>query len=182
MAQTAKERLEAYREAEDEIVDLWSLGAAYLREDSGVRYTDPAELLAGIIKYFQICEAETEVEVKVFAFQGDTFEHHINHPVLPTWRGIALHLGVTHGTLMSWRKTASEQIQLVLDFAESYMYQLKYQKAAVKLVDAQIVIRDLGLKETVEQINSGTIKQVTKDMDAEEAAEAYRDMLRGADA
>jgi hypothetical protein len=178
MEQTGRERLEAYRSTGDDIVDLWSLGASYLNV-GGNRYSDPAELLAGIIKFFQMCEESSEIEVKVFAFQGETFEHDVRHPVLPTWRGIALHLGVMHGTLMNWRKTATEEIQAVLDFAESYMYQLKYQKAAVRIVDVQMVIRDLGLKETVEQINSGTIKQITKEMSLEEASHLYQETLGG---
>ena len=99
-------------------------------------------------EYFQWVEENPLWENKVTQYQGEV----INMPVAKmramTISGLCLFLDITRETWGQWRK--SKDFSDVVTRAEEVIYSQKFAGAAADLLNANIIARDLGLKDSSE--------------------------------
>ena len=99
-------------------------------------------------EYFQWVEENPLWENKVTQYQGEV----INMPVAKmramTISGLCLFLDITRETWGQWRK--SKDFSDVVRRAEEVIYSQKFAGAAADLLNANIIARDLGLKDSSE--------------------------------
>jgi hypothetical protein len=93
-----------------------------------------------------------------------------------TMKGMFLHIGMRQDTWSSIKTGKSKPHLLpVVEFAEALMYDRKYNGAAADLLNATMIMRDLGISEKTEISgpNGGPIETIDNKMTPAEAAQAY---------
>ena len=105
----------------------------------------PATLWAACVKYFEFLEDNPLYEHKVGFYQGEAFEHKVPLMRAPTQQGLQIFLGITHPTWANWK--ARKGFLPVMERVEKTLYDWKFQGAAAGLLNANIIARDLKLKE-----------------------------------
>lgn len=96
-----------------------------------------------------------------------------------TYGGFQLFCGIGSNRLADWRKI--DEYSTAMDFVDLVIKTQKFEGAAAGLLNAVIVARDLGLadKQEVSGPGGGAIRNITTDMSAEEAAEAWAEIRDG---
>jgi hypothetical protein len=149
------------------------------------RYTDPNELWADCVDYFQWVDDNPLTEVKVISFQGDGKAFPVDKMRPMTIGGLCCHIGVSLQTWHNWRNERPDLLE-VITRAEMVMTEQKFAGAAADLLNANIISRDLGLvdRRETELGNKGdeplrieTVRTIQANMTAQEALEIYRETL-----
>lgn len=96
-------------------------------------------------EYFQWVEDHPLYESKAFAFQGVVTQESIPKMRAMTLTGLCLFLDITDETWRTYR--VREDLSGVVTRAEKVIYDQKFSGAAADLLNANIIARDLGLKE-----------------------------------
>lgn len=114
---------------------------------------DSAEVLwSACCEYFQWIEDNPLIEVKPFAFQGVVTQESIPKMRAMTIEGMCLFLDISTSTWYEWRKTNDDFSDIVTK-AESVIRSQKFAGAAADLLNANIIARDLGLSDRVQNDN-----------------------------
>lgn len=146
--------------------------------DAGI-YSDPKQLMASAIEYFDWSTDNSLFEERAFAYQGSVTIEDLRKPRVFTLRGLCNWLGVA---LKEWPalKGKSPEIARVCEWAEEIIYQQKFELAAADLLNAAFIARDLGMTEKRELTGAGgrPLSIITSEVDASTAAEMYADTLR----
>lgn len=109
------------------------------------KFETPEQLWAACCEYFQWVEDHPLWEMKAFAFQGVVTQEPIAKMRAMTLTGLTLFLDIT---LETWRMYRSRNdLSEVTTRAEQVIYDQKFSGAAADLLNANIIARDLGLKE-----------------------------------
>lgn len=109
------------------------------------KFESPEQLWAACCEYFQWVEEHPLWEMKAFAYQGEVTQKPIAKMRAMTLTGLTLFLDIT---LETWRVYRSrEDLSEVTTRAEQVIYDQKFSGAAADLLNANIIARDLGLKE-----------------------------------
>lgn len=96
-------------------------------------------------EYFQWVEENPLWEMKAFAYQGEVTQEPIAKMRAMTLTGMCIFLDITRQTWGTFR--AMEGFSDVTSRAEDIIYDQKFSGAAADLLNANIIARDLGLKE-----------------------------------
>lgn len=109
------------------------------------KFDDPEKLWKACIEYFEWVEANPLQEEKLFAYQGKVTRATVNKIRAMTIGGLCLFLDITQETWGQYRnnKDFSEVIKQV----EETIRAQKFAGAAADLLNANIIARDLGLRE-----------------------------------
>lgn len=99
-------------------------------------------------EYFQWVEDHPLWEMKAFAFQGVVTQEPIPKMRAMTIGGLCLFLDITRQTWGEYRKR--NDLSDVTSWAEETIRDQKFGGAAADLLNANIIARDLGLKDTSE--------------------------------
>lgn len=99
-------------------------------------------------EYFQWVEDNPLWESKLFSYQGEVSEGVAPKMRAMTISGLCLFLDITRETWGQWRK--DKDFSDVITRAEEVIYSQKFAGAAADLLNANIIARDLGLKESSE--------------------------------
>lgn len=109
------------------------------------KFESPEQLWSACCEYFQWVEDHPLWEMKAFAFQGVVTQEPIAKMRAMTLTGLTLFLDIT---LETWRMYRSRNdLSEVTTRAEQVIYDQKFSGAAADLLNANIIARDLGLKE-----------------------------------
>ncbi len=109
------------------------------------KFETPEQLWSACCEYFQWVEDHPLWEMKAFAFQGVVTQEPIAKMRAMTLTGLTLFLDIT---LETWRMYRSRNdLSEVTTRAEQVIYDQKFSGAAADLLNANIIARDLGLKE-----------------------------------
>jgi len=146
-------------------------------------FKTPEDLWSACSEYFEWVEANPLYEMKVFCYQGEITEAEIPKMRAMTLDGLCFFLNIQDNT---WRlyKERKDFMQ-VTDDAERMIYQQKFSGAAADLLNANIIARDLGLKDstatevTGKDGNPQEHKVIVSEMSSDEATQIYRDMIDG---
>ncbi len=125
-------------------------------------FKTPAQLWKACVEYFDWAEANPLLEEKLFHFQGDVQTTTINKMRAMTLDGLTLFLDISDDT---WRNYKDKEDFLeVISKAEKIIKNQKFAGAAADMLNANIIARDLGLKDNHELTgkDGGPIETLTK--------------------
>lgn len=122
-------------------------------------------------EYFQWVEDNPLYENKVGFFQGVAVQEPVAKMRAMTIGGLCIFLDITEQTWFAWRK--DEDFSEVVTRVESIIRAQKFEGASADLLNPNIIARDLGLSDKVEQdlttggqpINSWTVLPVSNNKD-----------------
>ena len=117
------------------------------------KYT-PEKLWEEAIEYFEWVEANPLQEEKGFAYMGSVTKENFNKMRAMTIIGFCLYADINVDTFYEYRK--SKDFSEITTRIENIIRDQKFSGAAAELLNANIIARDLGLVDKVEQ--SGTTK------------------------
>ncbi|HEI9710122.1 TPA: DNA-packaging protein [Serratia marcescens] len=109
------------------------------------KFESPEALWSACCEYFEWVEANPLYEVKAFAFQGVITQESLPKLRAMTISGLCIFLDITRQTWGTFR--AIEGFSDITTRAEEIIYDQKFSGAAADLLNANIIARDLGLKE-----------------------------------
>lgn len=111
-------------------------------------------------EYFQWVEDNPLWEGKPFAYQGDVQIKEVPKMRAMTLAGLCLFLDINENT---WRlyKDRNDFIEVTTQ-AEMIIYQQKFSGAAAELLNPNIIARDLGLSDKVDNTHSGHVDHTHK--------------------
>ncbi|MEH3454081.1 DNA-packaging protein [Phytobacter diazotrophicus] len=109
------------------------------------KFESPEALWAACCEYFAWVEENPLYESKAFAFQGVITQEAIPKMRAMTISGLIIFLDITRQTWAMYK--AREDFITVTTRAEEIIYDQKFSGAAADLLNANIIARDLGLKE-----------------------------------
>ncbi|KGD75270.1 DNA-packaging protein [Tatumella morbirosei] len=109
------------------------------------KFESPEALWTACCEYFEWVEANPLWEMKAFAYQGEVTQEPIAKMRAMTITGLCIFLDITRQTWGTFRVT--EGFSDVTTRAEEIIYDQKFSGAAADLLNANIIARDLGLKE-----------------------------------
>ncbi|CNE35971.1 DNA-packaging protein [Yersinia intermedia] len=136
------------------------------------KFGSPEVLWAACIEYFDWVEKHPLWETKAFAFQGVVTKATLPKMRAMTLKGLCLFLDISDETWRSYR--AREDFIGVITRAENVIYDQKFSGAAADLLNANIIARDLGLKE------QSQVEDVTPDKgDRDKRRSRIQELLRG---
>lgn len=123
-------------------------------------------------EYFGWVEENPLWEVKAFAYQGEVTQAPIAKMRAMTLTGLCIFIDITRQTWGTFR--SMEGFSDVTTRAEEIIYDQKFSGAAADLLNANIIARDLGLKE------QSQIEDVTPDKgDRDKRRSRIQELLRG---
>jgi hypothetical protein len=126
---------------------FWEIRSSHGRkpifEDSEVLWTACCE-------YFQWANENPLQEDKLFAFQGSVTRDSVDLMRPFTLGGLCIFLDISDDTWRNYR--AKDDFIGVITQVEAIIYNQKFSGAATGLLNANIIARDLGLRESTESV------------------------------
>lgn len=111
-------------------------------------FDNPDDLLDACEQYFQWVEDNPLYEAKAFAYQGDVKQEPIPKMRAMTVGGLCIFLGINQETWTNYRN--NEDFLGVTSQVDEIIRTQKFSGAAADLLNANIIARDLGLKDSKE--------------------------------
>ena len=151
-------------------------GRLYIDSKHLPRFSDPEDMLAECMRYFDWVAATPLLEEKVFC-QGDKIQRpEVRRMRAMSLEGMCIFLDTTKST---WGKYAKKpEYREVVQYVRDTLFAQKFEGAAAGMLNASIIARDLGLKDTVTNEHTGKeggpIELIGSHMTVGEAAELYR--------
>lgn len=145
--------------------EFWKLRSKHGRDKL---FATPELLWNAACEYFEWCESNPLKETKAFAYQGE-----ITTTELPKMRAMTLsqlcfYLKCSESyfrTFKSIIKDEDKDFLTVINEIESVIYNQKFQGASADLLNANIIARDLGLKDRSETDVTTKGESINKDVD-----------------
>ena len=134
-------------------------------------FKDAEQLRAACYEYFQWVEDNPLYEEKIFHSQGMITKDTIAKMRAMTISGLCLFLDICENTWANYKKNP-DFLSITLEI-EKVIYNQKFTGAAADLLNSNIIARELGLSDKVQNehtgANGGVIQVNTTAMSAEEA-------------
>ena len=116
------------------------------------KFEHPQDLVECVMSYFEWLENNPHYVSQPVSYQGDTELVQVPRKRVATLRGLCLHGGFSYDTWLDWKgaragSTPRPDLQPVIHWAESAIYEDKYNGAASGILNAALIMRDLGLAE-----------------------------------
>lgn len=108
----------------------------------------PDVMWAAALEYFQWVEDNPLYECKVFHYQGETTKTDVPVMRAMTLEGLATFMGMSSRTLRDYR--SRDDYSPVMDLIDDIIRRQKFEGAAANLLNANIIARDLGLSDKVD--------------------------------
>jgi len=142
-------------------------------------FATPEALWAACTEYFQWVQDNPLYEDKVFAFQGA-----ITHATVTKMRAMTLtelyvFLDIDRKTWALWRDSRADLLPVVTR-VEDIIYAQKFSGAAADLLNANIIARDLGLREKLEATGKDGKDLIPEKRDDLELARFFAGILTNA--
>lgn len=118
------------------------------------KFESPEALWSACCEYFKWVDDNPLWEMKAFAFQGVVTQEPIPKMRAMTIGGLTLFLDITIETWRQYRM--KEGFSEVTSQAEKVIYDQKFTGASADLLNANIIARDLGLKDNTEVDHKST--------------------------
>lgn len=124
------------------------------------KFESPEALWSACCEYFSWVEANPLFEVKAFSYQGVVTQESIPKMRAMTVTGLILFIDITKPTWALYK--ARDGFKDITTRAEEIIYDQKFSGAAADLLNANIIARDLGLKEQ-SQVEDVTPEKADRD-------------------
>lgn len=116
-------------------------------------FASSEDLWDACCEYFQWVEDHPLLEMKAFSYQGEVTQEPVAKMRAMTIGGLCLFLDITRETWGRWRK--EKGFSDIVTRAEEIIYYQKFTGAAADLLNANIIARDLGLREGHDHTTGG---------------------------
>lgn len=110
-------------------------------------FETPDELWQACCEYFEWIESHPVYETKLMQHKDQTWYEQVPKPRPMTREGLFRFLNISAPAWWHYRNEKSEEFSKVVNAVDNIIYEQKYTGAAVGLYNANIVGRDLGLRE-----------------------------------
>lgn len=150
---------------------LWEIGASRLGQPPC--FNSPEEMLERAIEYFKWCEDNPLGEHKIFAQQGTIIDGKVNHKRPYTQAGLCVYLGISEQTWRNYRDSNPAYFEVTKLITDA-MYDQKFAGASAGIFNANIIARDLGLKDKSEIDHQSSDGSMTP----KDAGKAVLDILK----
>ena len=120
------------------------------------KFKSPEDMWEKALGYFEWCKENTINESKAFSSQGEVVYGVVPKMRAMTQAGLCTYLNIGVSTWHDYKN--KDEFSEVTQIIETIMYEQKFTGAAAGMLNANIVARDLGLSEKVEQNVSGNVK------------------------
>lgn len=117
------------------------------------KFDSPDDLWSACCEYFEWVEKHPLLETKAFAFQGVVTKTTLPKMRAMTMMGLFLFLDISRMTWALYKER--EDFIAVTTRAEDVIYDQKFSGAAADLLNANIIARDLGLKDATVNEHTG---------------------------
>ena len=141
-------------------------------------FASPEALWEACCEYFQWVEDNPLIEMKPFAYQGVVIQEPVPKMRAMTMDGLCLFLDIEYETWRTWRNN-QDDFSAVVSKADKIIRDQKFAGAAADLLNANIIARDLGLRDSVSNEISGPDGQSVKVDVNMTAEEAYKRLING---
>lgn len=125
-----------------------SYAEQFLRQRKRRHFETAYEFLEAASQYFKWCEDNPLIEEQINVWQGTVIRTDVARPRAFTKAGLATYLGIPYSRLALYK--TKEDFSEVVEFIEQVLYTQKFEHAAVGLMNASIISRDLGLADKQE--------------------------------
>jgi len=118
------------------------------------KFDRPEKLWSACCEYFEWVEANPLQEDRLVTFQGAATHEPVAKMRAMTITGLCSFLDVSRSTWDDWRDERADLAD-VISRAEAVIYEQKFAGAAADLLNANIIARDLGLKDQASHEHTG---------------------------
>jgi len=118
-------------------------------------FESPEILWQESCKYFEWCESHPLYESKAFNHQGEVIIAKLPKMRALTLAGLCFFLRCNEHYLRQLRANENKDFSSVISEIEKVIYNQKFQGAAADLLNANIIARDLGLKDNTDFTSKG---------------------------
>ena len=108
------------------------------------KFAGPEPLWEAFCDYLAYIEANPIQVEKIFSANAGIVRTQVNRPRPPTWKGLAVFLGVGSSVVSYWR-TKRKDLKDVTEMMQNAMFAIKFELAAAGLLNPSIIARKLGL-------------------------------------
>lgn len=129
-------------------------------------------------EYFEWVEANPLIEMKPFAYQGQVVQEPVPKMRAMTKAALYLFLDIDRSTWDAWK--SSNDFSAVCARAEDVMYSQKLTGSAADLLNANIIARELGLRDDQKVENTHRFSDIS-DEELENRIKALENELKSAD-
>jgi hypothetical protein len=139
-------------------------------------YAVPSDLWDDAERYFAWCVDNPILEEKLVPRRNARpYREVIKRPRAFTAAGLCVFLGINQAQWQEWLRDDEGRMYETAHRIKAVMYEQKFTHAAVDMMNASIISRDLGLAEKTEisGAGGGAIETINSDMTPEEAADWY---------
>lgn len=159
-------------------MELWEIAKRGVGQPPA--FNSPDEMKERAFEYFGWLKEHQLHEQKPFSSQGEVIYGDTFKMRAATQEGLCIFLNISVSTWHNYK--AKPEYLEVTQQIEAVMREQKFTGAAAGLLNANIIARDLGLKESTETTHSGHIHQVQHNAsDYKAAQEALNKELEGLD-
>lgn len=126
-----------------------------------VKFATDADLYDACLRYFEWNEANPLNDFKLVSYMGRSKLHKTPKMRAMSVQGMCAHIGISRRQFRAWRDEGLRpDLVDVIDWAEDVIRQQKFEAAAADLMNANLISRDLQLRDGVEHtgVNGGSIK------------------------
>ena len=152
-----------------------------MRKSTNKALYTPEQLWEAACGYFQWVEDNPLWETKSYMYLGQAIHDEVPKMRVMTFRGLSLFLDVTERTLYKYMHR--DEYREVMSTISNVIYDQKFTAAAADLINANLIARDLGMKDLHVHEHTGAdggpIASITANMDPVEASRMYRELLLG---
>lgn len=135
---------------------FWKLRSKHGREKL---FASPELLWEAACEYFEWCDKNPLKEAKAFAYQGKISRTTLSKMRAYTLNGLCLYLNCSESYFRSFKSTAktrkNEEFLEMIEKIETVIYEQKFTGAAADLLNANIISRDLGLRDNHDLTTAG---------------------------
>ena len=139
--------------------DWWNARASIVKTRTAklgqFKYESPEELWEACLEYFQWSKDNPILEEKVFCNNGRITRTNLSHIRAMTIDAMCLFLGIIPQTWINYQNDGRLEFALVPILANIVVRSQKFTGAAAGLLQANIIARDLGLRDNHEITGAG---------------------------
>jgi hypothetical protein len=155
---------------------FWEARSSHGRDP---KFASSDDLWAACCEYFEWVDDNPLWEGKAFSYQGEIIKTDMPKMRAMTLSGLCIFLDIARSTWSEYSK--KEDFSNITTRVEEIIFDQKFSGAAADLLNANIIARDLGLKDQVSNEHTGKdgapVRMDVTSMTPQEAAEQYKKLM-----